>query len=77
MLGSEGVTKFLRGEHMAMSSSDVITYAPMASALGAWLFVICLYCSAPWSNVLNMLSLVIGSMTLGALIVAYPGRADC
>lgn len=59
---------------MAATSNEVITYAPTASAVGAWIFVFSLYCSAPWSNALNILSVVIGSMTLGALIVAYPSR---
>lgn len=57
---------------MAATSDTVITYAPASSAVGAWLFVASLYCNPAWSNGLNLLSVVVCSMTLGALIVARP-----
>jgi hypothetical protein len=57
---------------VSLTDKQIITYAPVVASIGAALFTVSLFCDATVSGLLNLLGLVICSMTLGALLVAYP-----
>lgn len=53
-------------------SARVITYAPFATAAGVAVLALSSECQEPWASALNLLSVVICSMALGALLIAFP-----
>lgn len=55
-----------------MSSEKVIALSPIGTGVGVWLLLLSFYCDGSRAAALDLLALVALSMTLGALIVAYP-----
>lgn len=57
-----------------MRTKDVIDWAPLFVAIGAWLTVASQYSQGPMSTALNMTGLVVSLLTLGALFAHFPGE---
>ncbi len=53
-------------------SAKVITYAPFATGAGVAVLALSSVYQEPWASALNLLSVVICSMALGALLIAFP-----